>query len=695
MARREFSLNRSAAAMHRAADGVGDLTVDMAFASEQPYERWFGIEILDVSEKAVRLQRLNDGAPLLYNHDWNDLRGVHVPGSVKAMKDGVLRGQVRITSATQAGRDAIALVESGVLTKASVGYQIHRIVEQTTSKDGRQVERVLDGAAFEKLLDQHSQTRDGRRHGGDVVAFRRAVDQLAGAVLERGEDPPVYRVIDWEPLENSLVTVPADNSVGVGRSLESLSTPPKNGITQEASMADQQAAAGANADQHDVQTRAQHNGNGGPSGASLAASNAAGAAQAHQQASSGERAVEMERNRRRGIENLCKANRIDDNIKEHWIGTGLSVEAITEDLLQIIEARGKNNPQSVAKIGMSDAETQRYSMFNAVRAVADKNWSNAGFELECSRAIAQKLGRMPDPNKFYVPFEVQGRQVKAPMQRDLTVGTTTAGGFLVATNNISFIELLRNRSVAYRMGARRLAGLVGNVTVPRQSAAATAVWLANEASTATESQQTFGQMALTPKTVGAYTEISRQLLLQSSPDAEGIVTADLAKVAALAVDLGVINGSGASGQPTGIINTAGIGSVTGTSLAYAGILEFQTDIASANVMPEMGGYVTTPAVAALMMARQRFSSTDTPLWEGNIWDGTMSGFPAMSSNQMPAANMLFGDWASVIVGEWGVLEVEVNPYANFQAGIIGVRAMVTVDVGLRYPAAFSLATSIT
>jgi hypothetical protein len=86
----------------------------------------------------------------------------------------------------------------------------------------------------------------------------------------------------------------------------------------------------------------------------------------------------------------------------------------------------------------------------------------------------------------------------------------------------------------------------------------------------------------------------------------------------------VLNGSGASGQPTGIIGTSGIGGVTGASITYAGILEFQTDVAGANVVPASGGYVTTPPIAALLMARQRFSSTDTPLWIGNIWDGAIS-----------------------------------------------------------------------
>ena len=53
----------------------GDLVVELAFASELPYERWWGVEILDMSESSVRLGRLNDGAALLFNHNWSDLRG--------------------------------------------------------------------------------------------------------------------------------------------------------------------------------------------------------------------------------------------------------------------------------------------------------------------------------------------------------------------------------------------------------------------------------------------------------------------------------------------------------------------------------------------------------------------------------------------------------------------------------------------
>jgi HK97 family phage major capsid protein len=388
-----------------------------------------------------------------------------------------------------------------------------------------------------------------------------------------------------------------------------------------------------------------------------------------------------------------------------WISQGASVDQVSEDILKILEERGKANPQPVSKVGLTESETKQFSMMRAILACANNDWSKAGFEADCSRAVGQAFHKAPDPKKFYVPFEVLERKhdVQAMEQlrsqlglgrRDLTVASVGAGGYLVSTDNMGFIEILRNRSVAFTMGARRLSGLTGNVTVPKHTGAGTGYWLANEGASTTESNQAFLQMALTPKTVAAYTEISRLLLLQSSPSAEGIVTDDLANVIALAADLAALAGSGGS-QPQGIIGTSGVGSVTGTNLAYTGILEFQSDVASSNVRPAAGGYVTTPLVASKLMARSRFTNTDTPLWVGNLWDGQMAGFRAMSSMQIPTDDMLFGDWQELVIGEWGVLEVEVNPYANFQAGIIGVRAMYSMDVGVRRAYAFSLATSIT
>lgn len=506
-----------------------------------------------------------------------------------------------------------------------------------------------------------------------------------------------YTATDWGVLEVSFATVPADPSVGVGREKDdappvhvvrsAVSQPAAPAATKEkATMAEKEAAAGANAEnQQPAQPRQ------GPS------------------------AMEIEKARVRTIDALCEANKLDPTFRDAFVNDGMSMEQVADEILKVVKERSKSNrSEEPSRLGISEKEAQRFSILRAAVAIHTGDWTKAGLEREMSAAIAKRLGKEEsmDPKRFFVPAEVQERMVQLRpgdtlatgayrnahigiQQRDVTVGTAAAGGYLVATSNVSYIEMLRNRAVAFRMGAQPLPGQRDSITIPRQTATGSATWLANEASTITEITQTFGQLAMSPKNVGAYTEISRQLALQANPAIEGIVTSDLATVTALAVDTGVISGSGASGQPTGIVNTAGIGAVTGTSLAFDDILEFQTDVAGANVQPGRGGYATTHAVASLCIQRVKYASTASPLWEGNVWDGTMQGFPAMGSNQMASATMLFGDWSQVLVPEWGVLEVEVNPYANFTAAIIGIRAIYTMDCGLRYAGAFSYASSIT
>lgn len=622
--------------------------ISFSVSSEKPVDRWYGTEILSHAKGAIRLDRAKAGAmSLLFNHDPDD--------------------------------------PLGTVTQAWVENNRLMIEADIWDTDfANQVKKMIDGGLRTVSIGYRSY------------------------VIEENVKEDTYTSTDWEPFEVSIVTVPADYSVGIGR----------NAVEYEARMisADKSKAASP-AKTKEIPTMSKKT--------TTVAGNepavmedpieetqtrtapASPSRMQHIQVNEPEPRMtpkEMEQGRKRAIETLCKANKLEDKYRDMWIGQGASLEEVAQDILLILEERGETNPQPASRIGLSQPEAKQFSLMRAIEASADNDWSKAGFELECSKTVARALNKVPDPKKFYVPFEVLQRSVTLTgeraipylNQRTIDVATAGAGGFLVSTDNVGFIEMLRNRSVAFRMGARRLSGLQGSITVPRQSAAATGYWLSTETTQITPSNQTFVQMAMSPKNVGAYTEISRQLLLQSSPGAEGIVTDDLAQVVALAADLAALEGSGAAGQPTGISNTSGIGSVSGTSLGYAGVLEFQTDVATSNVTPLRGGYVTTATVAAKLM--QRFTNAtygSNPLWQGNVWDGMVSGFGAMTSNQLTADSMIFGDWQELVIGEWGVLEVEVNPYANFQAGIIGVRAIYSMDVGVRRPFAFSRSVSIT
>lgn len=562
-------------------------TVELAFSSEAPYERWWGIEILDHSKSAVDLTRLKSGGPLLCDHDSRDQIGVIE--SVRIDADRVGRAVVRFGRSARA-EEIFRDVIDGIRQNVSVGY---------------------------------------------------AIDDL---VLEaKSGDDETYRVTRWTPYEVSLVSVPADFTVGVGRAADP---------AQEIRMTQVETPA-APVDVAKIQAEA--------------------------------RTAEQ----KRAAEIIAIGEQFAlQGMAAEALRSGEPVDAFRSKVMDKLASRPL--PQPTAEVGLSGGEKQRYSVLRALRALVDKDWTNAGFERECHQAILKRAGIAEAPNNgFYVPYEIQ--------QRDMTATTGNAGGYVVATDNLagSFIDLLRNRAVVAQLGATMMTGLVGNVTIPKQTAAATAYWLTNEATAITESQLTLGQLALSPKNVGAYTELSRQLMLQSSPAADALVMNDLARVLALAIDLAALEGSGASGQPTGISQTAGIGSVTGTSIDYAKVLEFQTDVAGGNALAANCAYVTTPAVASLLKQRVAFSSTASPLWEGGILDGNLQGFRAVATNSVTAASMVFGDFSQVVIGEWGMLELALNPYANFAAAISGIRAIQTVDIGIRQAGAFSRATSIT
>jgi HK97 family phage major capsid protein len=350
---------------------------------------------------------------------------------------------------------------------------------------------------------------------------------------------------------------------------------------------------------------------------------------------------------------------------------------------------------TIGFLGLSDQEVRSYSVLRALgeaaaMARARQGWNLSGIEGEAHRELVNKHGELESPAAFYIPVDIQ--------RRDLTASVAGSGGYLVGSaGGGSYIEVLRNRALIFRLGAQSLPGQRENLALPTLASAGTASWLSTESTQASESTQAFGQVNGAPKTVAAYTELSRQITLQSNPAAEAIVMADLAAVTAIALDAAAINGPGSSGRPLGILNTPSIGTFSGTTLGLAALTEAQQDILDGNAVLNQDalGYASTPGVAKLLKNRQRFTGTDSPLWQGALHDGSIESVRAISSNQMPSATMIYGDWSQVLVPEWGVLAVEVNNFANFPAGIIGLRAMWCVDVIVRHAASFTVATSIT
>ena len=348
------------------------------------------------------------------------------------------------------------------------------------------------------------------------------------------------------------------------------------------------------------------------------------------------------------------------------------------------------NPEKItpkpqdAEIGLSETEARSFSFIRALNYLANPGdraaREAAAFEIEASNAAAKKAGRVS--RGITVPYDV--------MRRDLKTSPATQGGNLVQTylDAANFIDLLRNSSALDQAGATTLTGLQGNIAIPRQSGAASAYWVA-EGGAPTESQQAIQQVSMIPRTCGAFTDISRKLLIQSSLDVETMVRNDIAKVIALEIDRAALYGTGSSNEPLGLHNTSGIGteSITANNPTFAQVVNMESDVAAANALMGNLAYITGATIRGAMKVKAKDSGSGLFLWDGN---NTVNGYNAYMSNQVEAGDLWFGNWSDCIIGYWSSLDLLVDPYTHSTSGTIRITALQDVDVAFRHAASFSL-----
>jgi len=336
---------------------------------------------------------------------------------------------------------------------------------------------------------------------------------------------------------------------------------------------------------------------------------------------------------------------------------------------------------SAAEIGLSAQESRRFSFLRAINYLANPTdraaREAAAFEIEASDAAAVKLGRQS--RGITIPQDV--------LRRDLNVGTASAGGNLVATDLDagSFIDLLRNASALDQAGATVLTGLTGNVAIPRQSGAGTAYWVA-ESGAPSESQQTIDQVSLTPKTVAAFTDYSRRLMLQSSLDVENMIRTDLATVLALKIDLSGLYGTGSNSEPLGLKLTTGVGTedFAADAPTFAEVVAMESDLATANALLGSPVYLMNAAMRGNLKTTKKDAGSGIFLME----NGEVNGYAGVLSNQVAANDLWFGNFADLIIGYFSGLDLMVDPYTHSTSGTVRVVAMQDVDIAVRHPESF-------
>ena len=584
---------RRVASFDASAIGEESRSLEFSFSSEAPVARWFGDEVLSHDSESVDLTRLNDGAPLLWNHNPDQVLGVVERGWIDGEKR---RGMVAVRFSRSAfAEEKLADIRDGILRNVSVGYSIN----------------------------DADQTRDG-----SIVAT------------------------SWQPHEVSVVSVPADVSVGIGRQLDTTI-----------------AAPAADQTQSQIQP----------------VENTINLEEVRAQAAADERA------RVSSITGLCRTHAADD------LAQGLIERGATESeaMKEVLAAIGKRASQPAAPkaaqpiasggsadIGLSDKEARSFSFLKAMRAQLFPNerafQEEAAFEREASNAAAQRMGM--SPKGILIPNDV--------LSRSLNAGTASGAGDLIFTDARpgSFIELLRKRNFLTGLGVTILAGLTGPVGIPKQTGASQVYWK-GEGVAAAESEPSVGQVTMTLKEMSAWTRFSRSLMLQSSIDVETFVRNDLVTVMALEQARVALYGLGSSSQPEGLKLTTGINTkdFSAGQPTYAELVEMETLVAADDADIGTMGYVTNATIYGGFKTTEKAANTAQFVLEPG---GTVNSYGVTRSNQVESGDVFFGVWNQLVLGLFGAVDLQVNPYSEDKEGNIRVVAHQAIDYAVRHPQAF-------
>lgn len=661
-------LSRTLNIQQRAADADGLYSI--AISSEDPYERWWGIEILGHSPGMVDLTRLADGRhPLLLNHCTEDQIGVVVSAQVDA--DRVLRGKVKFSRGTL-GQEIQQDVDDGIRSLVSVGYYIEE-VEQIEPLDDGMDETIADANAYgnmryrtiRKLTGPVFEAEMRAKHGDNWTRSGLA------AARSSGDKPDTYLVTRWVPFEASIVPVPADVTVGVGRSA-GVDTAPQN-----------------------VQPQLQAPTQPAPEPTAPSPAPSVRIITLERPIMTTKSAAELEIERRDAIIALSEqyAKYLQPTDGPNAARNGLSVDAFKELIMARMEA--KHTDVSVGNIGMSQKEVQRYSLGRALLASLTGDWSKAGLERQASQAVAQMMGTTPEG--FFVPLDF--------MRRDFNVGTSTEAGNLVATSLRAdlFTDALRANIASSQLGMTFLTGLTGSVDLPRKSTAGT-IGMVTEIGSASETAPVTAKATLSPKRTSAFTEVSKQALIQSAIPLEAMIRDDLLTGAAGKLEGQIINGSGSSGEITGLLSVSGIGTVAGgtngAALAWSHIVDLESNVANSNAEPDQrSGYLTNTKVRG--KAKQTQFATNLPfIWQNGAQP--LNGYRAAITNHVPSnltkgtsttvcsAAMFGSDWSMAVVGLFGAPDVVVDPYTKADTGQVKITLNQFADMQHRQPASLAV-----
>jgi HK97 family phage major capsid protein len=410
------------------------------------------------------------------------------------------------------------------------------------------------------------------------------------------------------------------------------------------------------------------------------------------------------------IAELSKVEDLNDAQKAELRSLVTNEENFTKDIELALDLEKRAAILAGGKVEAPEKRSKDRFSISKLLSEGDKV---SGYEkemIEESRNEARAQGI--NPTGIYLSNSVMNSIM--PEKRTMTAATDADGGFLIPTEKIDWFDALFAYSVLDKLGIQKLTGLSANTDIPGFSSAVVSGWANGETGTQSPDDPTVVNRALRPKLLYGATNISKRLAIQTNRSVDQMIMMDIMASMAQTLQAAVINGSGSSGQPTGILNTSGIQSVAmgtnGGALSFAKALELWAAIAQANSNMDNFKWLTNPLVhgKALQTSTDTGSGAMIVTYNNNFGGSpnAIANYPLFSTSSVPStltkgssgavcSALIGGDFSQVVVGQFGGVELIVDNISQARSGFTALTINQFVDVVVKQPAALGAIVDIT
>ncbi|EHM8597986.1 phage major capsid protein [Escherichia coli] len=637
---------------------------EIAFSSEQPYQRQFWDEqnqemvvldeILVHTPEAVDLSRLNNNAPLLFNHNFDNHIGVVCNARIDA--DNVGRALVKFSKHGTMANDIRNKVIEGTMEKISVGY--------------------------------------------DIKEYH--IDYAKGQLI----------VTKWAPYELSFVTVPADDTVGLNRSLNTITVnlEAKRDMTKEQIEEIKEEQESAQVEETpveenkelEVEETQERQVEENEENENLEDGKDAEHPESVDDDSSTVREAEEVKEEREAapveeekIEEVAERSEEDEleireiarelNIDDEELERALAIKDMTPEAFRTKALNNLVNAQRNNEQQIKDSKMEKtFDLNNVIRSLVDGEAlgaHEAEFSAMAATATMQR-GRAARGGSVFVPAAAMRAAAAGNTKADLTAITDEK----LMTE--SYIEMLMPESVLGRLGVTVYSGLTAPTAIPKMTKSSVdAFGFVDENGAAPEGKAEFANVKLSPKTFAGGNPISRQSI-KTVPGIATLITDHINQAVRIKLEQLILSDKANDRGPAGLVKQLVDASRVEKKAAftYKDFLKEIAKLTDAGVPAQSIKFAMSGATAAELESTLKDNGVSGYIIE----NGKLAGYEVVTSGVIPADHIVLGDFSGITIGEWGGLELDMDDTTYRAQSAIVPRIWVDLDYVVTQPEALKV-----